>query len=130
MVPGFDLSAFAWVFGVYPNSWTVTAGTSRVLIQQHSNGQQVTGNTVLRFYRVETPEAKLGVPGVDKPLGAQALSGARAVLFPVLLLSVLLPLRRVSVHLHPHGNRPVEETAARRSALPRRQQVTQGEELQ
>src|SRR3954453_4296406 len=41
VVPGFDLSAFARVFGVYPNSWTVAAGTSGVLIQQHAQGQQV-----------------------------------------------------------------------------------------
>jgi len=49
-VPGFDLSAFARVFGVYPNSWTVTAGTSGVLIQQHAHGQQVWVNTEAKFY--------------------------------------------------------------------------------
>src|SRR4051794_12944144 len=48
-VPGFDLSAFVG-FRAYPNSWTVSAGTSGVLIQQHTHGQQVRLNTESRFY--------------------------------------------------------------------------------
>src|SRR5688572_23009633 len=33
------------VSGSYPNSWTVSAGTPAVLIQQHAQGQQLEGNT-------------------------------------------------------------------------------------
>src|SRR5688572_27608719 len=51
LVPGFDPSAFSRVFsGSHPNSWTASAGTLGVLIQQQAQGQQVGRTTVPRFY--------------------------------------------------------------------------------
>ena len=79
------LSAFAWVFGIYPNSRTVTAGTSGVLIQQHAQGQQVRVNTEFRFYPrwgglpSLTPESRSRIPAAMVPtstfLDLPALAG-------------------------------------------------------
>src|SRR5687767_5614738 len=60
-VPGFDLSVFFRVFsGGHPNSWTVSAGTSGVLIQQQAHGQQVGENTLRELY-LKSREG--GLPG-------------------------------------------------------------------
>src|SRR5687767_6072249 len=65
LVPGFDPSAFFRVFsGCHPNSWTASAGTLGVLIQQQAQRQQVGRTTVPRFYlkRLVYRERLCGVP--------------------------------------------------------------------
>ena len=50
VLPGFDLSAFRRCFSGRHPSWTASAGTLEVLIQQQAHGQQVRENTMPGLY--------------------------------------------------------------------------------
>lgn len=55
---------------VHPHSETESAGTQRVLIQQHehAHARPQVNNTVLRFYRERRENAKWSVPAVSLPI--------------------------------------------------------------
>ena len=77
-VPGFDLSSvFLGLFGVYPNSWTETAETSMVWMQQHAHVRQAPGTTVRTTY--QGPAGRATSVQSTSPVAAPAI-GADAPL--------------------------------------------------
>src|SRR5687768_9268064 len=50
LLPGFDLQRFLGCFCCYPNSWTGSAGTISVLMQQQAQVQRFRGNTAPGLY--------------------------------------------------------------------------------